>query len=588
MSDWSRERLRDELLGLARKSRQGAAASWPLASLGVECPTLLSVAPANLLVEDTDVERERAIIRLLQRVVESAEVHRSQSVQAAGDLLGLSKLTDEEIEAERKQYRLKHRRGPKRATRHGRYIRLLLAARYGGIVIKSAEDNEQRWMANLVNELCDYLDDKEDRLTALARDLGLPPTSAEPETNEASEPADSTTPDPAVSKTPSGPPPHESPVVFTLSPQQARVLRVLRRVPGLAIRVVKSENFWGIILLLFVFAALICAQVLTSKAPIVWFEPFRTVADMLLSYGSFLLILLTLAVVTSVIVGNFRERLALRIFGICTYSYLIYLLLVLLVYMSASNETDTYWSLNEDVRAHWQNRHTSEYQQASTCSAATSPSSVSQSSVTNEIVGSRFPNADVNAELDSKFCDKNNGGLTLSALGTNAFPGDRSRNVDDHIYADVYMQPKDGSPWTDCGIAVVPPYDSTAASVLNFGLEYVSDETGTGYRPIVSLTTRNGEPVVARSSILIPYDQDRSFDDGSVYPDDDSLKIGVLRKGNQYTFFVNNHDVLVYDWPSAPLEVHVSVQAHQRNPSQESDRSFCRFSGFNYWTVPSG
>lgn len=180
MSELPKDELVKELLGLARKSRQGAAGPWPLAWLRTDCPTLLSVVPTSLLAEDTAAHRESAIVRLLARVVEQAVIHRSQSVRAAGDLLGLSKLTDEEIEKLRQGYRKAHSKGPKTLARHGREIRLLLAARHMGMVIQSAKDNEKRWMMALVAELCDYLDNEGKKLTMLARALGSSPTSNPP------------------------------------------------------------------------------------------------------------------------------------------------------------------------------------------------------------------------------------------------------------------------------------------------------------------------------------------------------------------------------------------------------------------------
>jgi hypothetical protein len=158
MIDWPKTELVEELADLAKKSRPGSSGRGPLTWLESECPHLLAVVPRSLLREDNTTQRASVIRHALKHIVANPDRQRADAVHAAGDLLGLSELSDEKIKEVLRQFgrRVTDRQ---KVIRHGREVRQILAARYGGLTsIQGVKDNEEGWMGELVDQLYDYLD----------------------------------------------------------------------------------------------------------------------------------------------------------------------------------------------------------------------------------------------------------------------------------------------------------------------------------------------------------------------------------------------------------------------------------------------
>lgn len=187
MNDWPQAELVDELLQLVKKTREDV---WPLEWLASDCPVLVQrVAECFQQYGVVDPGDQKLLTKLLRQIADFPETQRAQYVHAAGDLLGLSRLSDQEIEREVQKYKSSHNTNkPKKVKRHGRGVRMILAARYEGVTINSVKLKEKRWLSKYVNELCSYLGNDDNKLVQFLRDNDIstdsPNTDVQPSTIE--------------------------------------------------------------------------------------------------------------------------------------------------------------------------------------------------------------------------------------------------------------------------------------------------------------------------------------------------------------------------------------------------------------------
>lgn len=377
----------------------------------------------------------------------------------------------------------------------------------------------------------------------------------------------------------------------------------LRALKNLVVRVGKRiEEEWRAGIRLFVLAALgaIVPNILIVKTRSVlpvWHEPFRTLGEVVENdvFGWIIIAILVYPCCPFIFGMRYRVHIWISAIITCVACGVMGSILV-----ADARDTDSYEEAMEEV-ARWQQKDSLSFDADGKCPSlpalhvAPPPAKLPSAS---GAVERRFPYGRsagygeliVRTELDHRFCEQKGGALNLQTreFDTSALPGNGGRDSDRPIYAQVFSRPFIGTAWTDCGIAAVPRLNSTVSTVPSFGLEFVNDEAGPGYRPVVSLATEKNETVVARSSIVLPYDDNGEFADS---PRDGWLKMAVLRKGQQYTFFVNDRLVLTYDWPETWPHVHLSIQTHLRDgrkPSQDlQDLRGCQFDDFDYWTQPS-
>jgi hypothetical protein len=356
-------------------------------------------------------------------------------------------------------------------------------------------------------------------------------------------------------------------------------------------RVVKKVEKERRTLLYFIIAGLAMSAILgwltawVDEIIPVWNNPFRIIGEFLDDYGIWFYLTLALVASFAAIGVIFKApHRHLYISFVCIAPLVAFSIPASLILVDA-HETSGYEATKVEVDR-WNRINFTKFdfdencREVPTSDAYTPPVGAHARS---EAIERRIPFSDDSSEFDEKFCTHNSGALYLQAAGTNSYPGDNGRGVQGPIYSEVLVQTVLGTSWTDCGMAAVPPFYSDVSTVPNFGLEFVDNKNGSGYRPVVSLTTAKGEDVVARSSLTIPYDADGEFADS---PRRGWLKMSLLREGQKYTFFINGHVVMVYEWPDAFPYMHISIQAHKRDSLRSVKMSGCRFDDFDYRIQP--
>jgi hypothetical protein len=181
MSEWPKEQLVSELVALERlgDSRLDVTRPQPLDSLLDVAPTLARVIPAVLMHNPTKPSaRVAAAKQLLERVAFSSDI---ADVKSAGDLLGFTDLSEDEMVAVFKTHKeLIPSERLKKFSRYLRKPRVILAVRYNPRSVQwfgQHPEIEQQWITAFVDELCTYLDDEDGKLTQFAKDLGYLPTA---------------------------------------------------------------------------------------------------------------------------------------------------------------------------------------------------------------------------------------------------------------------------------------------------------------------------------------------------------------------------------------------------------------------------
>lgn len=179
MDDQLRRDLIKDLLDLVRKTRLGKAGPSPLDFIP-QCHTLLQVTPAVLLVdapENDDRAPAGAMGKLLKAVAGRAASPARDKVKAFGDLLGYTGRTYEEDREIFDHFRSSDK--PQNFLMNNLKVRRVLAAyRLGYLSTESVKTTQSMLAEAFVDELHDYLVDKDGKLTALAYDLGCLPHKA--------------------------------------------------------------------------------------------------------------------------------------------------------------------------------------------------------------------------------------------------------------------------------------------------------------------------------------------------------------------------------------------------------------------------
>jgi hypothetical protein len=336
-----------------------------------------------------------------------------------------------------------------------------------------------------------------------------------------------------------------------------------------------------------VFAGLSGQLLARAQDDPVWFGPLRVVTDFAIQQQAVVQIAFVASLLTGAVVAVFAKRRRWTAYIAAAHlvlhdgalgASLIVANRERSAYNTLASEVNS-WSLEHALRFDGKNPAAGDPYQDVCKEFQTNPT---QPDITNEVVRQRLADLDGTELVRKTACSIEAGALTLRTSGYyNGLPGDRAQDYDGQVYAEALVRPGDGTFWSECGIGAVPSYQSKTSNFLAFGLELVESAEGPQYRPTISLVGSAIETVVARSDITIPFSGDGSF--GSA-PRAGWAKFGVHRTGKTYDFFVNDHEVLSYDWAGGAEKMHFSLQA--RGDTRFDRALSCHLDNFLYWTKP--